>query len=159
MKGGGASRPELRAGFTIYKEEEMSHTKKGDKNMQVERSGLDIAKSRFQVHSVDAHGKVVICKPLTRGTVLPDFAPLPPCLVGVEACGGAPCWGRELQTLGHEVRLMAVVMIAPYRTNQKQDANDAEAICEAVSGPRTGFGPVKSEAQQAVLTVHRAREL
>jgi transposase len=137
----------------------MSHTKKGDSTMQVVRIGLDIAKSSFQVHGVDAHGKVVIRKQLTRGKVLSYFAQLPPCLMGLEACGGAHYWARELGKLGHDVRLMAVAMIQPYRTNQKNDQNDAEAICEAVSRPRTRFVPVKSEAQQAVLTVHRAREL
>lgn len=137
----------------------MAHTKKGDNTMQVVRIGLDIAKSSFQVHGVDAHGKVVVRKQLSRSRVLPYFAQLPPCLVGLEACGGAHYWARELQKLGHDVRLMAVAMIQPYRTHQKNDQNDAEAICEAVSRPRTRFVPVKSEAQQAVLTVHRAREL
>jgi transposase len=132
---------------------------KGDNTMQVVRIGLDIAKSSFQVHGVDAHGKVVVRKQLSRGKVLPYFAQLPSCLVGLEACGGAHYWARELQKLGHDVRLMAVAMIQPYRTNQKNDQNDAEAICEAVSRPRTRFVPVKSEGQQAVLTVHRAREL
>jgi transposase len=127
--------------------------------MQVERIGLDIAKQSFQVHGVDAHGKVVIRKQLGRSKVLAYFAQLPPCLVGLEACGGAHYWARELQKLGHDARLMAVAMIQPYRTNQKNDANDAEAICEAVSRPRTRFVPLKSEGQQAVLTVHRAREL
>jgi transposase len=137
----------------------MSQTKKGDRPMPVERIGLDIAKSSFQVHGVDAHGKVVVRKQLGRRKVLPYFAQLPPCLVGREACGGAHYWARELQKLGHDVRLMAVAMIQPYRTHQKNDQNDAEAICEAVSRPRTRSVPVKSEAQQAVLTVHRAREL
>src|SRR5262245_54810068 len=137
----------------------MSHTKKEDKAMQVERIGFDIAKQSFQVHGVDAHGKAVVRKQLTRGKVLSYFAQLPPCLVGLEACGGAHYWARELQKLGHEVRLMAVARIKPYRTNQKNDANDADAICEAVSRPRTRFVLVKSEGQQAVLTVHRAREL
>ena len=127
--------------------------------MQVAHIGLDIAKSSFQVHGVDAHGKVVIRKQLSRSKVLPYFAQLPPCLVGLEACGGAHYWAREFQKLGHTARLMAAAMIKPYRTNQKNDANDAEAICEAVSRPRTRFVPVKSEGQQAVLTVHRAREL
>jgi transposase len=127
--------------------------------MQVERIGLDIAKSSFQVHGVDAHGKVIIGKQLTGGKVLPYFAQLPPCLVGLEACGGAHYWARELQKLGHEVRLMAVAMIAPYRTKQKNDAHDAEASCEAGARPRPRFVPVKSEGQQAVLTVPRAREL
>jgi len=127
--------------------------------MQVARIGLDIAKSSFQVHGVDAHGKVVVRKQLSRSKVLAYFAQLPPCLVGLEACGGAHYWARELQKLGHDVRVMAAAMIAPYRTGQKNDQNDAEAIGEAVSRPRTRFVPVKSEAQQAVLTVHRAREL
>ena len=137
----------------------MSHTRKGDNTMQLERIGLDIAKSSFQVHGVDAYGKVVVRKQLSRSKVLSYFAQLPPCLIGVEACGGAHYWARALQKLGHDVRLMAAAMITPYRTGQKNDANDAEAICEAVSRPRTRFVPVKSEAQQAVLTVHRAREL
>jgi len=137
----------------------MSRMKKGDNTMQVVRIGLDIAKSSFQVHGVDAHGKVVLRKQLTRGKVLGYFAQLPPCLVGLEACGGAHYGARELGKLGHDVRLMAVALIQPYRTNQKNDQNDAEAICAAVSRPRTRFVPVKSEAQQAVLTVHRAREL
>jgi transposase len=127
--------------------------------MQVERIGLDIAKSSFQVHGVDAHGKVVIRKQLSRSKVLPYFAQLPWCLIGLEAGSGAHYWARELQKLRHEVRLMAVAMIQPYRTGQKNDHNDAEAICEAVSRPRTRFVPVKTEGQQAVLTVHRAREL
>jgi transposase len=127
--------------------------------MQVARIGFDIAKSSFQLHGVDAHGKVVVRKQLRRSKVLLYFAQLPPCLVGLEACGGAHYWARELQKLGHDVRLMAAAMIQPYRTGQKNDQNDAEAICEAVSRPRTRFVAVKSEAQQAVLTVHRAREV
>jgi transposase len=136
----------------------MSHTKKGDKTMQVARIGFDSAKRSFQVHGVDAHGKVIIRKQLSRGKVLGYFAQLPPCRIGREACGGAHYWARELGKLGHDVRLMAVQYIRPYRTHQKNDQNDAEAICEAVSRPRTRCVPVKTEAQQAVLTVHRARE-
>ena len=137
----------------------MSHTKKGDTTMHVVRIGLDIAKSSFQVHGVEAHGKVVIRTQLSRSKVLAYFAQLPPCLIGLEACGGAHYWARELQKLGHDARLRAAAMIQPSRTGQQNDANDAEAICEAVARPRTRFVPVKSEAQQAVLTVHRAREL
>lgn len=111
------------------------------------------------MHGVDAHGKGVIRKQLSRSKVLSYFAHLPPCLVRLEACGGAHYWGRELGKLGHAVRLMAGQYSRPYRTNRKNDQNDAEAICEAVSRPRTRCVPVKSEAQQAVLTVHRAREL
>jgi len=141
------------------KENARSHPKKGDTTLQAERIGLDSAKQSFQVHGVDAHGKVVVRKQLNRSKVLAYFAQLPPCLVGLEACGGAHDWARELQKLGHDARLLAVAMIQPYRTNQKNDANDAEAICAAVSRPRTRFVPVKSEGQQGVLTVHRAREL
>jgi transposase len=127
--------------------------------MQVTRIGLDIAKNVFQVHGVDAHGKVVIRKQLSRSKVLGYFAQLPACRMGIEACGSAHYWGRELQKLGHEVRLMAVQLIKPYRTKQKNDRNDAEAICEAVSRPQMRFVPIKTVEQQAVLTVHRAREL
>jgi len=127
--------------------------------MQVVRIGLAIAKRSFQVHGVDVHSKVVIRKQLSRPKVWESFAQLPPCLIGLEACGGGHDWARELGKLGHEVRLLAVQYIWPYRTHQKNDQNDAEAICEAVARPRTRCVPVKSEAQQAVLTVHRARAL
>lgn len=127
--------------------------------MQIVRIGLDIAKNVFQVHGVDEHGKVVIRKQLSRSKVLPYFAQLPGCRVGMEACGSAHYWGRELQKLGHDVRLIAVQLIKPYRTKQKNDRNDAEAICEAVSRPQMRFVPIKTVEQQAVLTVHRAREL
>jgi transposase len=127
--------------------------------MEVTRIGLDIAKNVFQVHGVDAHDKVVVRKQLSRSKVLPFFAQLPACRIGMEACGSAHYWGRELQKLGHDVRLIAVQLIKPYRTRQKNDRNDAEAICEAVSRPQMRFVPIKTVEQQAVLTVHRAREL
>jgi len=127
--------------------------------MQIVRIGLDIAKNVFQVHGVDAHGNVVVRKQLSRSKVLAYFAQLPACRIGMEACGSAHYWARELQKLGHDVRLMAVQLIKPYRTKQKNDRNDAEAICEAVSRPQMRFVPIKTVEQQAVLTVHRAREL
>jgi transposase len=127
--------------------------------MEVTRIGLDIAKSVLQVHGVDAQGKVVVRQQLSRGKVLPFFAQLSVCRVGLEACGSAHYWGRELQKLGHEVRLMAVQLTKPYRTKQKNDRTDAEAICEAVSRPHLRFVPIKTVEQPAVLTVHRAREL
>src|SRR5882672_11070746 len=99
----------------------MSHTKKGDRIMQVSRIGFDIAKQSFQVHGVDAHGKVVVRKQLSRSKVLPYFVQLPPCVVGVEERGGAHYWARELHKLGHDVRLMAAAMIQPYRMGQKND--------------------------------------
>jgi transposase len=127
--------------------------------MDVTRIGLDIAKNVFQVHGVDAHDTVVVRKQLSRSKVLAYFAQLPACRIGIEACGSAHYWGRELQKLVHDVRLMAVQLIKPYRTKQKNDRNAAEAICEAVSRPQMRFVPIKTVEQQAVLTVHRAREL
>jgi transposase len=127
--------------------------------MKVIRIGLDIAKTVFQVHGVDEHGKGVLRKTLKRDKVAEYFANLPPCLVGIEACGGAHHWARTLARFGHTVRLMAGQFVAPYRKSGKNDGNDAEAICEAVGRPNMRFVPVKSEAQEAVLMVHRAREL
>src|SRR5438034_7031097 len=97
------------------KENEMSHTKKGDRIMQVERIGLDIAKSSFQVHGVDAHGKVVVRKQLSRSKVLLYVAQLPPCLIGLEACGGAASWAREVEKRGDEVRVMAGAVVVSIR--------------------------------------------
>jgi transposase len=127
--------------------------------MKVTRIGLDLAKQVFQVHGVDRHGKVVIRKQLTRGKMRGFFAQLPACLIGMEACASAHYWARELAQFGHTVRLIAPQFVRPYRKSPKNDGNDAEAICEAVSRPNMRFVPVKSVAQQAILAVHRAREL
>jgi transposase len=127
--------------------------------MKVTRIGIDLAKQVFQVHGVDRHDKVVIRKQLTRAKMRGFFAQLSPCLIGIEACASAHYWARELSQFGHTVRLIAPQFVRPYRKNPKNDGNDAEAICEAVSRPAIRFVPVKSVAQQAVLTVHRAREL
>jgi len=130
--------------------------------MNVTRIGLDIAKQVFQVHGVDEHDKVVLRKTLKRAQVLTFFANLPPCRIGLEAGGGSHYWARELTCLGHEVKLIAPQFVAPYRKSGKtgkNDRNDAEAICEAVGRPNLRFVPIKSEEQQAVLTIHRAREL
>jgi transposase len=127
--------------------------------MKVTRLGIDLAKQVFQVHGVDCHDKVVIRKQLTRAKMRGFFAQLSPCLIGIEACASAHYWARELSQFGHTVRLIAPQFVRPYRKNPKNDGNDAEAICEAVSRPNMRFVPVKSVAQQAVLTVHRAREL
>jgi len=132
---------------------------KGDRTRQIVRIGLDIAKNVFQVHGVNEQGKVMVQQQLSRRKVLAYFAQLPACRIGMEACGSAPYWGRELQKLGHAVRLMAVQLIKPYRTKQKNARNEAEAICEAVSRPPMRFVPIKTVEQQAVLTVQRAREL
>jgi transposase len=127
--------------------------------MAIVRVGLDIAKLVFQVHGVDEHGKAKLKKTLSRSEMLEFFAKLPPCLIGIETCGGAHYWARELKRLGHDARLMASQFVIPYRKSGKNDANDAEAICEAVGRPNMRFVPVKSEEAQAVLTMHRARDL
>jgi transposase len=127
--------------------------------MQITTVGLDLAKCVFQVHGVDAAGVVVVRKALRRAQVLPFFAKLPPCLVGIEACGTSHHWARELIRLGHEVRLMPPAYVKPYVKRGKTDAADAEAICEAVTRPTMRFVPVKSREQQAALSMHRARNL
>lgn len=127
--------------------------------MAIVRVGLDIAKLVFQVHGVDEYGKAKLKKTLSRSEMLEFFAKLPPCLVGIEACGGAHYWARELKQMGHDARLMAPQFVIPYRKSGKNDANDAEAICEAVGRPNMRFVPIKSEEAQAILTMHRAREL
>src|ERR1700674_5242348 len=121
--------------------------------------GLDIAKSVFQVHGVDATGQVVIRRQLKRRYVLSFFQKLPPCLVGIEACASSHHWSRELQALGHTVRLMPPAYVKPYVKRHKNDATDAEAICEAVQRPTMRFVPIKSENQKAALMLHRARDL
>ena len=127
--------------------------------MEITTIGLDLAKSVFQVHAVDAAGAIVVRKALRRSQVLPFFAKLEPCLVGMEACGTSHHWARELSKLGHEVRLMPPAYVKPYVKRGKTDANDAEAICEAVTRPTMRFVPVKSPEQQAALALHRTREL
>lgn len=119
--------------------------------------GLDIAKSVFQVHGVDAGGRVVIRQRLTRGRVLAFFEKLRPSLVGIEACGSSHYWARELTARGHAVRLMPAQYVKPYVKRGKNDAADAEAICEAVTRPTMRFVPVKTPEQQSVMMLHRVR--
>lgn len=121
--------------------------------------GLDLAKSVFQVHAVDAEGKVVITRKVRRSQMLEFFTRLEPCLVGMEACPSAHHWARELSAMGHEVRLMVASYVKPYVKRQKNDMVDAEAICEAVTRPTMRFVPIKSESQQAILMVHKTRAL
>ena len=122
------------------------------------RIGLDIAKNVFQVHDVDDKDTVVIRKRLRRPDILRFFASLPPCLIGIEACSASHHWARELIRLGHEVRPMPARYVKPYVQRGKSDALDAEAICEAVSRPTMRFATIKTTEQQAVLTLHRARD-
>src|SRR6478672_5284154 len=126
---------------------------------EVSTIGLDIAKSVFQVHGVDADGTVIIRKRITRAKLLEFFAALPSCLVGIEACPSAHYWSRELQALGHMVRLMPPSYVKAYVKRSKNDANDAAAICEAVTRPSMRFVPTKSEQQQSALMLHRSRQL
>lgn len=127
--------------------------------MEISTIGLDLAKNIFQIHGIDATGTVVVRKTLRRAQMLPFFAKLSPCLVGVEACGTSHHWARELIALGHEVRLMPPYYVKPYVKRGKNDAADAEAICEAVTRQTMRFVPVKSREQQAALSLHRSRSL
>jgi len=121
--------------------------------------GVDLAKSVFQVHGVDAEGTVVVRRQLRRRQVLLFFEKLPPCLVGMEACATAHHWGREIQRLGHRVRLMPPRYVKAYVKIQKNDAADAEAICEAVTRPTMRFVELKTCEQQSVLVLHRIRQM
>ena len=127
--------------------------------MQAIRFGIDLAKSVFQIHGVAASGEVVVQKQLRRGQLLKFFAGQPPALIGMEACGSAHYWARELTRLGHEVRLMPPAYVKPYVKRGKNDARDAEAICEAVSRPTMRFVPIKSVDQQCDLGLHKVRDL
>lgn len=121
--------------------------------------GLDIAKSVFQVHGVDAEGGMVVRRQLKRRYVLTFFEKLPPCLIGIEACASAHYWSRQLQALGHTVKLMPPAYVKPYVKRQKNDVADAEAICEAVTRPTMRFVPTKTTEQQSGLVLHRTRHL
>ena len=126
--------------------------------MKITTVGIDLAKNVFQVHGIDEHGKAVLKKQLRRDQMAAFFVNLPPCLIGMEACGSAHHWGRKLQSMGHKVRLMAPQFVKPYVKTNKNDAADAEAICEAVGRPNMRFVPVKNVEQQAVLALHRVRQ-
>src|SRR4029453_12122454 len=121
--------------------------------------GLDIAKSVFQVHGIDAKGDVIIRRQLNARYVLEFFQKLPPCLIGIEACASSHHWSRELTALGHTVRLMPPAYVKPYVKRQKNDAADAEAICEAVTRANMPFVATKTLEQQSCLMLHRTRHL
>jgi transposase len=126
--------------------------------MNITTVGMDLAKLLFQVHGVDARGKVTLRKQLKRSQVVAFFAQLAPCLIGLEACGGAHFWARKLMEFGHTVKLIAPQFVKPYVKTNKNDAADAEAICEAVGRPNMRFVPIKNTEQQSVLGLHRARQ-
>ncbi|MCM2563798.1 IS110 family transposase [Lutimaribacter sp. EGI FJ00015] len=127
--------------------------------MEITTLGIDLAKSVFQVHGVDAEGRTVLKKKLRRNAVIEFLQGLPHCLVGMEACVTAHYWAREIAALGHDVRLIPPAYVKPYVKRQKNDAADAEAICEAVTRPNMRFVPVKTPEQQGVMVMHRTREL
>lgn len=126
--------------------------------MNITTAGLDLAKNVFQVHGVDERGNAKLRKQLKRAQVMGFFANLPPCLIGMEACGSAHFWARKLTELGHTVKLIAPQFVKPYVKTNKHDAADAEGICEAVGRPNMRFVPVKNAEQQALLGLHRARQ-
>ncbi len=125
--------------------------------MNIKRIGLDLAKQVFQLHAVDHQERVVLRKTLRRARMLTFFTRLEPCLIGIEACGSSHCWARELTRLGHTVRIIPPQFVKPYLKGNKNDANDAEAICEAVSRPGMRYVAIKSEAQQSMQAEHRVR--
>ena len=127
--------------------------------MTITTLGIDLAKSVFQLHGVDADGAVVLQAKLRRGAVLDFLGKLDPCLIGMEACATSHYWAREIAALGHDVRLIPPAYVKPYVKRQKNDAADAEAICEAVTRPNMRFVSVKTEEQQGVLVLHRSRDL
>ena len=126
--------------------------------MKITTIGIDLAKIVFQIHGVDERGKVGVRKQLKRAEMLVYFANLEPCLIGMEACGSSHYWARKLEGYGHTVKLMAPQFVKPYVKTNKNDMADAEAICEAVSRPNMRFVAIKSVEQQAILSVHRARQ-
>ena len=126
--------------------------------MKITTVGIDLAKSVFQIHGVNEHGTAVVKKQLKRAQMAEFFTNLPPCLIGMEACGGAHHWARKLQEFGHTVKLMAPQFVKPYVKTNKNDMADAAAICEAVARTTRRFVPIKTVEQQAILSVHRARE-
>src|SRR6266404_2928311 len=127
--------------------------------MDVRTLGIDLAKNLFHVHGVDGQGRTVVQRQLRRRQLLPFMAQLQPSLVAMEACGSAHYWAREIAKRGHQVRLMSPRFVRPYVKSNKNDARDAEAICEAVGRPSMRFVAVKSQAQQDMLALHRVRSL
>jgi transposase len=135
------------------------HQQREPSMSEISTIGIDLSKHVFQLHGVDEAGQVVLCRRMRRGQVAAFFAALPPCLIGMEACGTAHFWAREIAAFGHEVRLMPPGYVKPYVKRNKHDAADAEAVCEAVRRPSMRFVPVKTAEQQAALLAHSSRDL
>src|SRR5208282_6228278 len=131
---------------------------RGGIKMNITTVGVDLAKTLFQLHGVNGRGKAIVRKQLKRTELSKFFMNLPPCLIGMEACAGAHFWARKLMEFGHTVKLMAPQFVKPYVKTNKNDARDAEAICEAVTRPNMRFVPIKNVEQQALLGLHRARQ-
>jgi transposase len=148
--GNGIDVPKWKCHATTYTEEGVT--------MKITTVGIDLAKNVFQVHGVNSSGAVVVRRQLRRDQVTKFFTKLEPCLVGMEACGSAHHWARQLQAMGHTVKLMAPQFVKPYVKANKHDVADAEAICEAVTRPNMRFVSIKTVEQQAVLALHRARQ-
>ena len=125
---------------------------------EISAVGIDLAKNLFSIHAIDGNGRVVLHRTVRREKLMELVASLPPCLIGMEACGGAHEWARQFQLFGHRIGIMMARFVAPYRKSSKNDGNDAEAICEAVGRPNMRFVPVKTAEQQAILVLHRARQ-
>lgn len=125
--------------------------------MKLKRIGIDIAKTVFQVHGVDSHEQVKLCKQVRRKEMFSLFRQIEPCFIAMEACGSSHYWARELTKLGHQVKLIAPQYVKPYVKNGKNDANDAEAICEAASRPTMRYVEIKTADQQAGQAIHRIR--
>lgn len=134
------------------------HDQKGASEIKLSACGINLEKAVFQVHGVDFQGKSCLRKQLRRAEMLSFFLKLEPCLIGMEACGGLHYWARKLGVMGHTVKLMALQFVKPYVKTNKNDAADAEAICEAVTRPNMRFVAIKTEEQQALLAIHRARQ-
>ena len=126
--------------------------------MTIMTLGIDLAKRVFQLYGVDSKGKAIFKKRVSRSQLLSIIANFPPCLIGMEACSGAHYWARQFQAYGHEVRLIPPQYVKPYVKTNKNDANDAEAICEAVSRPNMRFVPIKAVVQQDIHSLHRYRQ-
>ena len=152
-----------RDGINVPKRDRLERHKREPSEMKISTRaktiGIDLAKNVFAIHGIDEHGNVAVRRELRRAQMLALFAKLEPCLIGMEASAGAHYWARELRKFGHDVRLMPASYVKAYVKRGKNDARDAEAICEAVTRPTMRFVPIKNEEQQSVLVLHRVRDL